>query len=109
MQIQLSIFSSNFNGKKLFLLSVERETIQKYLFKILLKNLKNWLSYSYSRRAGSAKKKKKINLKSHRNCSVQVNLSIGLFFDALRSEKFVKTLNAFISKLHFENGNQGWA
>ena len=37
-------------------------------------------------------------LKSDQNCSVQVNLFI--------AENFVKTLNAFISKLHFENGNQ---
>ena len=29
-----------------------------------------------------------------------------MFSDALRSENFVKTLNAFISKLHFENASQ---
>ena len=36
-------------------------------------------------------------------------LSIGVFSDALRSENFVKTLHAFISKLHFENGSQDFS
>ena len=29
-----------------------------------------------------------------------------MFSDALRSENFIKTLNAFISKLHFKNGSE---
>ena len=37
----------------------ERETIQKYVLEILLRNSKNWLSYNWSRRAGSAEKKNK--------------------------------------------------
>ena len=47
--------------------------------------------------------KKKLN--SDQNCSVQVYFFIGVFGDVLRSKNFVKTLNAFISKLHFENGS----
>ena len=34
---------------------------------------------------------------------------MGVFSDALRRENFVKTLNEFISKLHFENGNQAFS
>ena len=33
------------------------ETIRKYILKILLRNCKNWLSYSYARRASPAEKK----------------------------------------------------
>ena len=33
-------------GKLIFLAFFERETIRKYVLKILLKNSKNWLSYS---------------------------------------------------------------
>ena len=51
----------------------------------------------------------KKKLKSDQNCSVQVNLSIGVFSDAIRSENFVKTSNVFISKLHFENGSQDFS
>ena len=90
----------------------EREITQKYFLKILLRNYKNWLSYSLSCRTGPDEKKKKQiekKLKSYQNYSLQVNLSIGVFSDALRSENFVKTSNAFISKLHFENGNQDFS
>ena len=38
--------------------------------------------------------------------SKSIWMFIRVFSDALRSENFVKTLNAFISKLHFENGSQ---
>ena len=55
------------------------------------------------------KKKLKKKLKSDQNCSVQVNLSIGVFSDALRSGYFVKTLNAFILKLDSENGSQDFS
>ena len=40
---------------------------------------------------------------------MQVNLYIDVFSDALRSEAFVKTLNAFISKLYFENVSQDFS
>ena len=42
-------------------------------------------------------------------CNVQVNLSVEVIFDALCSENFVKSLKAFISKLHFENGSQDFS
>ena len=67
------------------------------------------LSYSESQPAGPIEKKFKKELNSDQNCSVQVNLFMGVFSDALHSENFVKTLDVFILKLHFENGSQDFS
>ena len=69
--------------------------------KILFRNSKNWLF-------SLCPPKEKKSLKSDQNCSVQVNFSISVFCDTPRSENFV-TLNAFIRKLHFENGSQDFS
>ena len=51
----------------------------------------------------------KKRLKSDQNCNLEVNVSIGVFSNALRGENFVTTMNAFISKLHFGNGSQDFS